>query len=78
MQTTFFYLGKFLKKLADDQCSFNNKGRLHHIKNIFIKPVTMGVAWSEIGYLMEVVCNMFNICTYCVFTLHDDDRLVAT
>ncbi len=32
-QSTFFYLGKFLKKLADDQCSSIIKGSTYHIKH---------------------------------------------
>ncbi len=33
MQTTFFYLERFLKKLADDQCSYITKGSIYHIKH---------------------------------------------
>ncbi len=32
MQTTFFYLERFLKKLADDQCSSITKGSITYIK----------------------------------------------
>ena len=33
IQTTFFYLGSFLKKLADDQCSSRTKDSIYHIKH---------------------------------------------
>ncbi len=35
-QTTFFYLGKFLKKLADNQCSSITKGSIYHIKHDYV------------------------------------------
>ena len=38
------YLGRFLKKLADDQCSSKPKGSIYHIvKQKSMKPLTMGV-----------------------------------
>ncbi len=40
MQTTFFYLGRFLKKLADDQCSSVTKGSINHINSTKKKPFT--------------------------------------
>ncbi len=69
MQTTFFSLGRFLKKLADDQCSSITKGSIYHIKHIDIQPFIMGVDWPEIGRLMEASI-MFDICTYCLVTLY--------
>ncbi len=33
MQSTFFYLERFLKKLADDQCSSLSKSSIYHIKH---------------------------------------------
>ncbi len=33
MPSTVFYLGRFLKKLADDQCSSITKGSIYHIKH---------------------------------------------
>ncbi len=33
IQTTFFYLERFLKKLADDQCFSITKGSIYHIKH---------------------------------------------
>ncbi len=62
-----FYLGRFLKKLADDQCSSITKGSIYHIKYMYIHPFTIVVNWPEIGGLMEV-STMFYICRYCVFT----------
>ncbi len=67
MQTTFFYLGRILKKLADDQCSSITKGSIYHIKPTYIQPFTTVVDWPEIGCLMEV-STMFHICRYCIFT----------
>ncbi len=31
-QTTFFYIGRFMKKLVDNQCSSISKGSIFHIK----------------------------------------------
>ena len=59
--------GRFLKKLADNQCSSMTKDSIFHIKHISIQPFTMGVDWAEIGCLIEVSI-MFDICTYCVIT----------
>ncbi len=67
MQTTFFYLGRFLKKLADHQCSSITKGSIYHIKHTYIQLFSMEVDWPEIWRLMEVSA-MFYICRYCVFT----------
>ncbi len=67
MQTTVFYFGRFLKKLADDRYSSITKGSIYHIKHMFIQPFTMDMGWPEIGCLMEVSV-MLNICTYCLFT----------
>ncbi len=68
---TIYYLclGKFLKKLADEQCSSVTKGSIYHIKHVSIQPFTMGVDWVEIECLMEVSLK-FDICTYCIITLH--------
>ena len=66
MQITFFHLGIFLKKLADDQCSSITEGIIYHIKhNVSIQPFTIEIDWPEIGHLMEVSI-MFDIYTYCV------------
>ena len=53
-QTTFFYLGRFQKKIPDDQCSSITKGSIYQIKHMAIQPFTMGVDSPEIGCLMEV------------------------
>ena len=42
MQTTLFYLGRFMKKLADDQWSYRTKGSIYYIKHN-IQPFGMGV-----------------------------------
>ncbi len=66
MKNTF--LGKLLKKLADDQCSSITKGSIYHIKHRYIQPFSMEVDLPEIWSLMEV-STMFYTCTYCVITL---------
>ncbi len=67
MQTTFFYLERSLKKLADGQCSSITKGSIYHTKHMYIQPFTTVVDWPDIRCLMEVT-TMFYICRYCVFT----------
>ena len=68
MQTIFFYLERFLKKLADNQSSSITKGSINHINHMYIHPFTTVVVWPEIGCLMEVSI-MFYACRYCVFYL---------
>ncbi len=72
IQTTFFFHGRFLKKIADDQCSSITKGSIHNIKHMSILPFTVAVDWPESGCLMGVSI-MFHIHTYCVFTLNGRD-----
>ncbi len=62
-----FTLGKFLKKLSDDQCSSITKDSIYHIRHIYVQLFTTVVDWPEIGSLMEVF-TMFNSCRYCIFT----------
>ncbi len=66
IQTTFFYLERFVKKLADDRWSSITKGSIYHLKHKSIQPFNMGVD----GCFMEVSI-MFNIFTYCILTLYD-------
>ena len=61
-------LGRFVKKIADDQYSSVSKGRIYHIKHMSIQPFALGMVWPEIGCLMEVPI-MIDICTYCIFML---------
>ncbi len=68
MQGTFFCLGKFLKKLADNQCFSITKGSIYYIKHMYIQPFNTEVDWAEICHLKEV-STMFSICRYCIFTL---------
>ncbi len=56
-QTTFFHLGRFLKKLADDQC-FNVIYTIYHIKHMSL--------YTLLPFNGSI---MLDICTYCVFTL---------
>ncbi len=68
MQTTFFYLGRFLKKLADDQCYPIIKSSIYHINhNMYIQHFTTVADWLENWCLMEV-STMFYVYRYCVFT----------
>ncbi len=46
-QTTFFYLGRFLNKLADDHCSSITKGSIYYIKHMYIQPFTTIVDCPE-------------------------------
>ncbi len=64
MKTTFFYLEKSLKKLADDQCSSIAKGSIYHINHISIQPLTTVVSGGLTRYLM------FNGSIYYVLYLH--------
>ena len=60
VQTTFFYLGRFLKKISDDQCSILIKGGIYHIKHMSLQPLTMGVDRRELGCLMKyLLCLIF-------------------
>ena len=54
MQTTFFYLERFLKKPADDQCSCITKDSIYQIKHMYIQPFTTVVDWPEIWRFKEV------------------------
>ncbi len=74
MQTTFFYLERFLKKLAGDQCSSITKGSIFLIKHMYIQPFTTVVDWPKTECWMEV-STMFYICRYFVFT-HDRAAVV--
>ena len=58
--TTFFNLGRFFKKWADNQCSLITKGSNYYIKHISLHLITIGVDWPEIGRLMEYLsCLIF-------------------
>ncbi len=60
IQSTSLYLGQFLKKLADDQCSSITVICIYHIKHMSLQPFTMGVDWLDSGCLMEVsICLIF-------------------
>ena len=40
IQSTFFFLGKFLKKVTDDQSSSITKGSIYYIEHMSIQPFT--------------------------------------
>ena len=61
MQTTFFHLGKFLKKLADNQCSSISKGSIYYIKHKYIQPFSMEGDWPEIYWNALKVNLLLNI-----------------
>ena len=74
MQSTFFCLEKFLKKLADNECSSVAKGSIYYIKHMYIQLFSMEVDWPEIWGLLEV-STIFYICRYRVLTLWVDLRV---
>ncbi len=53
-QITLFYVRRFLKKLADDQCSLITKGSIYYCKPMSIQSFIMGVDWPEIGHIYYV------------------------
>ncbi len=55
MQITFFYRGRFLKKLADYQNSSITKGSIYHIEHMNIQPFTAVVDRPEIGSIYNVL-----------------------
>ncbi len=66
MQTTSFYLERFLKKLADDQCSPQNFRQYLPYQTYVDTSFCHGNGLT-CARLMEV-STMFNICRYCIFT----------
>ena len=70
--TTFFYLGKFVKKLAEDKlCSSITEDRMYHKINVHV-PFTIVADWPEIVCLMEVSImfdSVFLLCTADISTL---------
>ncbi len=63
MQTTFFYAGKFMKILADDQCSSITKGGIYHIKTLC--PYNI-LPWEWIDQKMDILMEvsiMFDVDT---------------
>ena len=48
-QSTFFCLGKFMKKSADDQCSSITKWRIYYIKHMYIQPLS----WKWIDQIFD-------------------------
>ncbi len=69
MQTTFFYIERFLKKLVDYQFSSITKGSIYHIIHYVHAYFyhSSGLTRWKIWHLMEVY-TMFYIYRYCVFT----------
>ncbi len=55
METTFFYRGRFPKKVADDQCSSITKGSIYHIKHTYIQSFTTVPTVMD---LREICCLM--------------------
>ncbi len=47
IQTTLFYLGRFVKKLADNQFYSITKGIIYRTKHIYIHPFSMEVVWLK-------------------------------
>ncbi len=56
IQTTFFYLGRFLKKLADDHCCSITKDSIYDINHMYKQPFTTVVDWPEVWkYLLRFI-----------------------
>ena len=62
MQTTFFYLERLAKKLADDRCSSIPKGSIYYINICTYWPVfSTGFLLNKIlvsNYLIEILINI--------------------
>ncbi len=68
MQTTFFYLDRFMKKLADNQFSSITKGRIFYTcmkHNVY---TTFNLSSGLTRKCVMEVFTMLYICRYCVFT----------
>ena len=56
----FFYLERFLKKLADDQCSARSKGSIYHIKHMYMQSFTAVVDWPVLNVKLKyLLCFIF-------------------
>ena len=64
IQTTFFYTGRFLKKVAHNQCSSITEGRIYHIKHTTFYHGS-GLIWNLIFY-----GSIYNV-WYFVYTLYN-------
>ena len=69
MQSTFFCLGKFLKKNSRRSMLFYNKREYLLSKHMYIQPFNMEMDWWEEIWLLLEISIIFYICTYCGFTL---------
>ncbi len=63
------YILSFTLENSRKRSMLVNNWSSNHIKHISIQAFTMGVDWLKIWRLLEV-STMFDICTYCVFTLY--------
>ena len=61
MQTTFFYLERFQKNLADNLCSSIMNGNIYYMKTMSIQAFSVKVDSPEIWHSMEVstICFIF-------------------
>ncbi len=66
-QTTFFYLGRFLKKWADDHCSSILKAVSTISSIMSMQLFTIGVDWPEIRRLMEVSHYVWYLHILCIY-----------
>ncbi len=72
-----FTRGRFMKKLADDQCFSITKGSIYHYKTYLHTSFYHIVEWPGGWYLMEVSTMLF-ICRYCAFTLWDSSSVMES
>ena len=56
MLITFFYLGRLLQKLRDDQWRSVTKGSIYHNKHMYTQPFTMGLDLPEILTFNGSIC----------------------
>ena len=67
IQTTFFYPGRFFKKLADDQCSSITKGSMYisdYIQTTFFYLERCLKKLADDQYSSKVVSTISNIMIY--------------
>ena len=74
---TSFCLWKFLKKLADDQCSFITKGSIYFMKHMYIQPFSMEVDWPEIWCFNGSIYNVLYLYILCFYFVQQYNREIT-
>ena len=66
-QSTFFCLGKFLKKIADDQCFSRTKGGICYMKHVYIQPFSLEVDWPKtLTFNGSIYCFIFALTAFLI------------